>query len=242
VSVSNTPAVTSAQLPSVLDGSGYLKVHEQSTASVSGTVTANEGGTWTVQPGNTVNTTPWLATISQGGNSAAVTAAGALKVDGSAVTQPISGTVTANAGTGTFNIQSNASVNVNEIGGTAVVADPCQANTKSYVSINQTVKTKLISGTASKKIYICSLNLISATAQNVALIEGTGTSCGTGAAGVQGFGGSAAATGWNLAANGGLTYGMGGFAIGAEGTAADDMCLDQSGTGQLSGGLSYVVQ
>jgi hypothetical protein len=34
--------------------------------------------------------------------SAAVTAANALKVDGSAVTQPISGTVTANAGTGSF--------------------------------------------------------------------------------------------------------------------------------------------
>src|SRR5581483_5864993 len=47
----------------------------------------------------------------------------AIKVDGSAVTQPVSGTVTANAGTGTFNIQSNASVNVNQIGGNAVAAD-----------------------------------------------------------------------------------------------------------------------
>ena len=43
----------------------------------------------------------------------------ALKVDGSAVTQPVSGTVTANAGTGTFNIQSNASVNLNQIAGNA---------------------------------------------------------------------------------------------------------------------------
>lgn len=41
------------------------------TQPVSGTVTANQGGTWTVQPGNTANTTAW-------------------KVDGSAVTQPIS--------------------------------------------------------------------------------------------------------------------------------------------------------
>jgi hypothetical protein len=30
---------------------------------VSGTVTANQGGTWTVQPGNTANTTPWLQII-----------------------------------------------------------------------------------------------------------------------------------------------------------------------------------
>ncbi len=57
-------------------------------------VNAAQSGTWTVQPGNTANTTPWLATLSQGGNTAAVTAGGALKIDGSATTQPISGTVT----------------------------------------------------------------------------------------------------------------------------------------------------
>lgn len=72
-----------------------------------GTVAATQSGTWTVQPGNTANTTPWLITINQGGNSATVTASNALKIDGSAVTQPVSGTVTANAGTGNFN---NASV------------------------------------------------------------------------------------------------------------------------------------
>ena len=43
---------------------------------ISGTVSAAQSGTWTVQPGNTANTTAW-------------------KVDGSAVTQPVSGTVSA---------------------------------------------------------------------------------------------------------------------------------------------------
>lgn len=43
-----------------VDGSGV-------TQPVSGTVTATEGGIWTVQPGNTANTTPWLVTGS-GGN------------------------------------------------------------------------------------------------------------------------------------------------------------------------------
>lgn len=62
--------------------------------TVDGTVAATQSGTWTVQPGNTANTTPWLFTINQGGNSATVTGANALKVDGSAVTQPVSGTVT----------------------------------------------------------------------------------------------------------------------------------------------------
>ena len=55
-------------------------------------VQAGQTGTWTIQPGNTPNTTPWLATINQGGNSATVTAGNALKVDGSGVTQPVSGT------------------------------------------------------------------------------------------------------------------------------------------------------
>lgn len=49
-----------------------------------------------------------------------LTTAGALRVDNSAVTQPISGTITANAGSGTFTIQSNASVNLNQVAGAAV--------------------------------------------------------------------------------------------------------------------------
>jgi hypothetical protein len=36
----------------------------QSAVPVSGTVAATQSGTWTVQPGNTPNTSPWLQTIS----------------------------------------------------------------------------------------------------------------------------------------------------------------------------------
>jgi hypothetical protein len=57
-------------------------------------VTASQAGTWTMQPGNTANTTPWLFSLSQGGNTAQVTAGGALRIDGSSVTQPVSGTLT----------------------------------------------------------------------------------------------------------------------------------------------------
>lgn len=38
------------------------------------TALAVQSGTWTVQPGNTANTTPWLQSISQGGNTAIVKA------------------------------------------------------------------------------------------------------------------------------------------------------------------------
>jgi hypothetical protein len=84
-------------------------------ASDQSSIPVTQSGTWTVQPGNTANTTPWLTTISQGGNSAIVTASNALKVDGSAVTQPISGTVTANQGGAPW------SENITQFGGNSVV-------------------------------------------------------------------------------------------------------------------------
>lgn len=67
VNVGNTVTITGTV--TVTDGAGALNVIVDS-----GTLTANQGGTWTVQPGNTANTTAW-------------------KVDGSAVTQPIAGDV-----------------------------------------------------------------------------------------------------------------------------------------------------
>src|SRR5262245_24444008 len=33
------------------------------TVSVTGTAAVTQSGTWTVQPGNTANSTPWLATV-----------------------------------------------------------------------------------------------------------------------------------------------------------------------------------
>ncbi len=84
-------------------GAGVAGTPAGGVASVQGVaggtaMPASQSGTWTVQPGNTANTTPWLATISQGGNSATVSAGGALKVDNTGSTQPVSGTVTADQG------------------------------------------------------------------------------------------------------------------------------------------------
>jgi hypothetical protein len=60
--------------------------------------------------------------VVQGGNTAAVTAGGALKVDASATTQPVSGTVTANQG-GTWNVTVNAALpaGTNNIGLVTVI-------------------------------------------------------------------------------------------------------------------------
>jgi hypothetical protein len=127
-------------------------------------------------------------------------------------------------------------------GNNFLVVDPCKAQAKSYASISQTASAQLVAGTASKKIYVCSIHVVVAAATNVAVVEGTGTTCGTGTAGVGGFGGATAATGWNLAANGGIALGNGDSSLGAEVTGGDNLCIFNSGSGQVSGGISYVVQ
>lgn len=121
--------------------------------------------------------------------------------------------------------------------------DPCQHNTKVFVALNGTANATIITGTASKKIYVCSLNLLSATTQNLNIISGTVTTCGTGSTAILGLaGGTTAATGWNFVANGGISMGSGGFAIAQVQNNADNLCIVTSSTGQYSGGLSYVVQ
>jgi hypothetical protein len=127
-------------------------------------------------------------------------------------------------------------------GTNTLIIDPCRGQTKFYVSINQTANAQLATGTAAKKIYICSIHVVVAAATSVALVEGTGTVCATGTTGMSGFGGATAATGWSFMANGGIALGSGDAAVGAEGTAADNLCLFNSGSGQVSGGISYVVQ
>lgn len=104
----------------------------------------------------------------------------------------------------------------------------------SIVAINQTASATVITGTASQFIYICSIVLVSATAQNLSLTEGTGTVCATGEAAV--MGGTTASIA--VAANGGFS------SVAARpwlktATAADGLCLEQSGAGNVSGIITY---
>lgn len=127
--------------------------------TVTGTIASTQSGTWTVQPGNTANTTPWLATISQGGNSATVTGSSALKVDGSATTQPVSGnlsvtassssgltingTVTANAGTGNFTVVQPTGTNLHTVVDSGTITANVQALSSSGLTINGSVTANI---------------------------------------------------------------------------------------------------
>ncbi|HYB61972.1 MAG TPA: hypothetical protein VEH50_10905 [Methylomirabilota bacterium] len=209
-------------------------------ASESGswTVAATESGTWTVQPGNTANTTPWLVTLSGTNSSVPTTESG-------------SWTVTANAGTGTFGTQdasdgatgSAVPLKAAYLGGqnasgnlTGFYVDPCEQKGRSVANINLTASGQIITG--SNYTFLCSVLLVTATAQNIAFVEGTGTTCGTGTAALAG--GATAATGQNWAANGGFALGSGQAWVMKTATSGDNVCLLLSGSGQASGNVTYV--
>ena len=64
-----TPTVNVGALPPLPTGTNAIG------AITNTSFAATQSGTYTVQPGNTVNTTPWLASINAGGNTATVAAA-----------------------------------------------------------------------------------------------------------------------------------------------------------------------
>ena len=122
---------------------------------------------------------------------------------------------------------------------TTLTTDPCASQAKNFVTISQTTGTQLFTGTASMRTYVCSIHVVTATTQNIALVSGTGTVCATGTGAMAG--GTTAATGWNLGANGGIVLGDGGSAIAKSKVDADNICILMSSTGQLSGTISYVA-
>jgi hypothetical protein len=115
--------------------------------------------------------------------------------------------------------------------------DPCSGVEKLYLPIDivtatDTEITPSLSG-ASTYYYICSINLVTAGANNVALVDDNTDGCGSPTAGV--FGGLTAAEGWNFAANGGLTLGNGVGSVGRAQTANSVLCIRTSAAVQLSG-------
>lgn len=106
----------------------------------------------------------------------------------------------------------------------------------SQIVVNQTASRDLRIFTNTG--YFCSIILISATAQNYNLVDGTGTLCGTSTGGI--FGGTTAALGLNSAANTIVAAGGERGIVAKMNASAHHLCLLQSGTGQISGVIRYV--
>lgn len=118
-------------------------------------------------------------------------------------------------------------------------ADPCVVNARKVAVINLTASGQLVTALANQTVYVCYLQFsLSALADNVALVEGTGSTCGTGTAGMAG--GATTGTGWNLLANGSVTSGTIGMWAFKTATLGDNVCLLASSAAQISGVMIYV--
>lgn len=118
-------------------------------------------------------------------------------------------------------------------------ADPCVTNPRKVQVINLTASGQLVTALANQSVYVCFLQFsLGAVADNVALVEGTGSTCGTGTVGMAG--GATAATGWNLLANGSVTAANSGLWVYRTATVGDNICLLVSSAAQISGVMIYV--
>lgn len=110
---------------------------------------------------------------------------------------------------------------------------PAVADTPKVINISTATTTLIVTGVSGRQVRIGSMILIAAGADNVALIEGSGATCGTGTAGMAG--GTTAASGFNLVANQGYTFGSGLGTVFETATAGDSVCIVTSAAVQLSG-------
>lgn len=165
-----------------------VPVSVSGTVTISGTVTSNQGtpaslsNKWVVQVTDGTNTMPTgdavgraiFNKITDGTNTATVTGSSALKIDGSAVTQPVSGTITANAGTGNFTViqgtASNLLANVGGLGasGASVVGNPVRIG-----GSDGTNARDILVDSSGRQIVIGAASSGSAVAGNPVLIGGS---------------------------------------------------------------------
>lgn len=121
--------------------------------------------------------------------------------------------------------------------------DPCSGVAKTHIPINistatTTELTPSLAG-ASTHYYVCSIDLVTAAANNVALVDDDTDNCASVTSGLAG--GTTAGSGWNFAANGGLTKGNGDSMVFKTGGTNRVLCLVTSAATQLSGSIQVVA-
>lgn len=180
--------------------------------------------------------------------------------DGADATQGAKADAVASTDTGTFSlmalikrlnqsitaliaaVQASIPAGGNVIGFTS--NDPCTQAIKTNIPVSMTGTTtvKLLALSGGKKIYICSINLRASAATVWSIADGTKvtTECDTTPEAI--IGATTATHGLSEAANGGNAQGSGSGTIALTNTASHDLCLFQSGAGDLSGNLTVVQQ
>jgi hypothetical protein len=121
--------------------------------------------------------------------------------------------------------------------------DPCSDNLlkQSYVvNISSAGTVEFLNGAgAGNYIYICSINIVSAAANNILIAEDDTDNCASITAGLNG--GTTAGTGWNFAANSGAAPGGGAAWIMKSAGTNRYGCLLTSASTQTSGTIVFAV-
>jgi hypothetical protein len=269
------PAINGSDLLSnfraIRDGgsNGALSCSFFTGGAIQSPLSAGSGGSGSGGGGGgsvTQGTTPWIV---------AGDGTGTMPVTGTfwQATQPVSGTVTANAGTGfatDATHDSAASSTGPQVMGvaaasgalpTAVTAadavrwahtlngvgyvrtpDPCSDEAlKVYfpVDIVTATTTEIVNQSANNYFRLCSINLVSAGANNIAIVEDDTDTCGSPTAGLNG--GVTAGEGWNLGSNGGLAIGNGSATVMRSSVVNRYVCIITSAAVQLSGTVVYTL-
>jgi hypothetical protein len=105
---------------------------------------------------------------------------------------------------------------------------------------------QIVAGQAGKRIYVCSVTIVTSAAANVSLIEGGNSTCTSGTiASVYGNGSTVnAANGMQFAGNGGIRDGGSGVTIGQTGTNGNYLCVLFTTTNSptVNTRVGYVIQ
>jgi hypothetical protein len=218
------------------------------TVIATGTISAHQADTWTVSlaTGTNVGVTGQVATGSQASGNP-VRVSGVAQTTGRALTDGQVGDLSLTT-TSSLRVREDATAAtgsiapsvVSMIGGTGQSANPSRiiaCDNFASISISNNTTTRIVTGSATQTIYICSINLVVSSATAVNVIEGADTFCNTNVQGV--FGGTATASGWNLATNGGLTQGTGVGMIGKTANAGNHLCIQNSTAATIAGGMTW---
>lgn len=121
--------------------------------------------------------------------------------------------------------------------------DPCSSTAKTFLPINistatTTEITPSLAG-ASTNYYVCSLVLVTAAANNIALVDDDSDGCGSVTSGMAG--GTTSGSGFNMAANSGMTFGNGMGSVFKTNGTNRVVCLVTSAATQLSGTMTVVA-
>jgi hypothetical protein len=95
----------------------------------------------------------------------------------------------------------------------------------------------ITAGNANMFIYVCGYSFGSIGGSTFSVVEGTGTTCATNIKAVAG--GTTAAAGYGLTANGLINEGSGVGEVMKTAVAGDNLCLITAGTGPLAGVVSW---